>query len=203
MAKDWQTFFIKSLESQPWFRKGFHISVIKAEWQKKPVLKAGSWQVYPSILTRRYQMVLRSLEGKILNKGVIEVDIRADLAMASCTLKFRQKVEQGCYRIKSASLFQWGGWKDYLSPEELPSMEAKRWIQVGEVLSYQNMQKSPWVRKGSLLTLVFQKRGLRISLPVRALEEGFIGDWISVENLESKKNIQARVSERKGEVILP
>ncbi|WP_221252976.1 flagellar basal body P-ring formation chaperone FlgA [Campylobacter sp. 19-13652] len=63
---------------------------------------------------------------------------------------------------------------------------AKRAIKPSEILNYQFITNSSLVKKGSTLEGLITEDGVSLSIPVRALEGGNLGDIIKVENKEHK-----------------
>ena len=50
------------------------------------------------------------------------------------------------------------------------------------------------IRQGQMVDLIFNNNQLLISARMKALEHGRLGNWIRVENPNSKRVIRARVS---------
>jgi flagella basal body P-ring formation protein FlgA len=55
------------------------------------------------------------------------------------------------------------------------------------------LKRNPTVDRGKRVTILAGMGGLRVSVPGRTMEKGFVGDFIKVENVMSKKKIFARV----------
>ena len=55
------------------------------------------------------------------------------------------------------------------------------------------LKRNPTVERGKRVTILARMDGLKISVPGRTIEKGFIGDFIKVENVMSKKKVFARV----------
>jgi len=55
------------------------------------------------------------------------------------------------------------------------------------------LKRNPTVDRGKRVTILAGMDGLRISVPGRTMEKGFVGDFIKVENVMSRKKIFARV----------
>ena len=62
-----------------------------------------------------------------------------------------------------------------------------------QVIHADAVEPIPAIRKGALVTLVYEGRTLRLSVPAESLEDGSIGNVIRVRNMQSKKIIAARV----------
>jgi flagella basal body P-ring formation protein FlgA len=55
------------------------------------------------------------------------------------------------------------------------------------------LEKSPIVDRGDMVTILAESGDLRVTVPGRVLERGYLGELIRVQNSMSKKKIYARV----------
>jgi len=55
------------------------------------------------------------------------------------------------------------------------------------------LKRNPTVDRGKRVIILAGMDGLKISVPGRTMEKGFVGDFIKVENVMSKKKVFARV----------
>lgn len=62
-----------------------------------------------------------------------------------------------------------------------------------QVILASAVEPIPVIQKGASVTLVYEGRTLRLSVPAESLEDGSIGSVIRVRNMQSKKIIAARV----------
>jgi flagella basal body P-ring formation protein FlgA len=85
--------------------------------------------------------------------------------------------------------------------ENLQKLRARAYITPGSVISHQHTQIPFIVNSGESVALVRETPSIKVSLRVKALENGRENQWIRVENAHSKKVIQARVVQP-GEVSL-
>jgi flagella basal body P-ring formation protein FlgA len=76
----------------------------------------------------------------------------------------------------------------------LAGRTAKQQLQAGAVLRETDLAKQDVVEKNSLVTMVYETPGLQLSLRGKAMEGGGMGDVILVQNLQSKRNVQAVVA---------
>lgn len=56
-----------------------------------------------------------------------------------------------------------------------------------------SIEPAPVISKGDKVTLVFRSKHLKLTVPVESLEDGGIGQNITVRNLQSKRKIVATV----------
>ncbi|MGX5736717.1 flagellar basal body P-ring formation chaperone FlgA [Bosea thiooxidans] len=71
---------------------------------------------------------------------------------------------------------------------------ARRALMAGAPLRSGDVQREEIVAKGDLVTIVYESRGLIITLRGRANEAGAMGDVVSVTNPQSKRVLQGKVS---------
>ncbi|PTM42373.1 flagellar basal body P-ring formation chaperone FlgA [Bosea sp. 124] len=71
---------------------------------------------------------------------------------------------------------------------------ARRVLMVGMPLRAGDVQREEIVAKGDLVTIVYESKGLMITLRGRAGEAGAMGDVVSVTNPQSKRVLQGTVS---------
>ena len=57
------------------------------------------------------------------------------------------------------------------------------------------LEKSPIVDRGDVVTILAESDGLRVTVPGRILERGYSGELVRVENIMSKKQVYARVTD--------
>ncbi len=74
---------------------------------------------------------------------------------------------------------------------------------VGEdqVLYESNLEHVPLVSKGDKVTLLFQGKYVRLEVPVRALADGAAGESIPVRNMQSQRQVTARVRDARTVVV--
>jgi flagella basal body P-ring formation protein FlgA len=76
-----------------------------------------------------------------------------------------------------------------------------RQVPANRLLTWHDLARRPWVRKGEVIDVVAADGDLQVTLKAQALENGGQGDVVEVRNLESHKDISALVvSENRVEV---
>ena len=87
----------------------------------------------------------------------------------------------------------------HLSPNILTDMSkvvglmAKHRIKADTCLKGWMLEKSPIVDRGDMVTILAESGDLKVTVPGRVLERGYLGELIRVQNSMSKKKIYARV----------
>jgi flagella basal body P-ring formation protein FlgA len=71
---------------------------------------------------------------------------------------------------------------------------AKRMLVAGSVLRSGDVQREEIVGRGDIVTILYEARGVAISMRGRANEAGAIGDVISITNPQSKRVLQGTVT---------
>jgi flagella basal body P-ring formation protein FlgA len=84
---------------------------------------------------------------------------------------------------------------------EAVGREATHTLRAGEALSAADVAEPELVKRGELVTVVFQTAGMRLTLRGRAMRSGRRGDVVSVMNLQSRRVLQGTVGDT-GEVLL-
>lgn len=76
---------------------------------------------------------------------------------------------------------------------ETIGMQATRPIEVNEILTPKIAELPKIVRRGSLLSLVYETSGLKVETRGKAMEGGRVGDIIRVKNSSSGKALEGRI----------
>lgn len=63
----------------------------------------------------------------------------------------------------------------------------------GQVIYAHAVEPIPVIQKGQVITLTYEGRTLKLTVPAESLEDGGIGQVIQVRNMQSKKVVAARV----------
>ena len=77
--------------------------------------------------------------------------------------------------------------------EDILGLSPKRTIRTGGTVALSNLGDPVTVAKGKVVAVTLKNGGITLSITGRALESGSTGDIIRVENLNSRKPIQAQI----------
>ncbi|MEE9611432.1 MAG: flagellar basal body P-ring formation chaperone FlgA, partial [Desulfatiglandales bacterium] len=55
------------------------------------------------------------------------------------------------------------------------------------------LERPPIVKRGDMVTILAESGVLRVTVPGRVLEKGYLGELVRVQNAMSKRQIHARV----------
>jgi len=72
-------------------------------------------------------------------------------------------------------------------------LRAKHSIRAETCIKTWMLEKTPVVERGDLVTILAESGDLKVTVPGKILERGYLGDLIRVENAMSKKKIYAKV----------
>tara|TARA_R110000868_G_scaffold219607_1_gene470706 strand:+ start:10791 stop:11720 length:930 start_codon:yes stop_codon:yes gene_type:complete len=80
-----------------------------------------------------------------------------------------------------------------LDPAEIIGHQARRSLRAGEPLRGYDLQQEILVQRGELVTLVFEARGIQLSVRARAMEDAADGELARFVNLQSNRTVEALV----------
>lgn len=141
-------------------------------------------------------------EGRAVSKVNVPVTVKAtmDVVVASSNIKRGALLDKENLTIEKISVGR--GYKKYLNDFGLVvGLSATRNIRAGSPMKAGFAEKQALVRAGEIVTMVAESGSMRITTRGHAKQDGNIGEWIKVVNMESKKTISAMVS-GPGEVIV-
>ena len=77
--------------------------------------------------------------------------------------------------------------------ESLTNYEASRSLTRGRLLSWDDLEERPQVRKNAIVDVEFSKGALEIRMRGRAMDDGMLGDLITIRNLNTSREFIALV----------
>ncbi|WP_339748806.1 flagellar basal body P-ring formation chaperone FlgA [uncultured Maricaulis sp.] len=80
-----------------------------------------------------------------------------------------------------------------LNPDDIIGHQARRALRAGEALRGYDLQQAILVNRGDLVTLVFEARGIQLSVRARAMENAADGESVRFVNLQSNRTVEAMV----------
>ncbi len=78
-------------------------------------------------------------------------------------------------------------------PDEIAGKEARRPLQAGKPIPLSALMKPLAVRRGSKVAASYSEAGLSISTQLLALEDGSVGDHISLRNMATGAVVNAEI----------
>ena len=79
-------------------------------------------------------------------------------------------------------------------PDAVVGLAARRTLRAGAAVAGRDVSAPQVIKANDLVTLVFEDAGITLTLQAKAVSGGGVGDTISVQNVSSKKTIQAVVA---------
>ncbi|MEM9287886.1 MAG: flagellar basal body P-ring formation chaperone FlgA [Pseudomonadota bacterium] len=89
------------------------------------------------------------------------------------------------------------------SASDIVGMAARRMLSPGQQLRLTDFETPAIVRKGSRVTMVLSAGGLQLTATGKALEDGGDGAFITVMNIETRQNVEAKVMAPNLVKVLP
>jgi flagella basal body P-ring formation protein FlgA len=83
-----------------------------------------------------------------------------------------------------------------VSPSQLMGMQAARYLNAGQVISYNDLKKEQIMKRGQMVKAIAGHSAFQVSISAQVEEAGAVGDVIKVRNLDSQKIIVARVIDK-------
>jgi flagella basal body P-ring formation protein FlgA len=80
-----------------------------------------------------------------------------------------------------------------LNPDEIIGHQARRALRASEPLRGYDLQQEILVNRGDLVTLLFEARGIQLSVRARAMENAGDGELARFVNLQSNRTVEAMV----------
>jgi flagella basal body P-ring formation protein FlgA len=121
-----------------------------------------------------------------------QVQVKAQIAIAARTINSKAKlsnqdVEMSWREITSLSE------KFITEMENLADQQAKRMIPPGTIITADMLEPLPLVKRGQLVTVLYNRDGLEIKLIGKVMQNGYRDDTVQVRNERSKEVFRAKV----------
>lgn len=88
-------------------------------------------------------------------------------------------------------------------PDAMLGMAARRTLRAGATVASHDVSAPLVIKTNDVVTLVFEDGGISLSLLAKALSSGAVGEQINVQNVTSKKTVQAVVIGRGQAIVGP
>ncbi len=87
-------------------------------------------------------------------------------------------------------------------PSEVVGMAAKRAVRAGQPITRRQVAPPVVVKRGARVIILAESPSLTIRVPGKAIEPGTAGDFIRVKNLQSKKEVLAKVRDSRTVTVM-
>jgi flagella basal body P-ring formation protein FlgA len=135
-----------------------------------------------------------------LARVVGTVDIYAQVAVAARPLMQRHVLGPEDVAMARISLNEAGPGAIFEAQEAI-GMRARAMVPLGAPLDLTRLEKTPLVRLGEVVVMVYNDGGLRITAKGRAEQTGYLGGRIRLTNLASRREVYGKVLEA-GRVLV-
>lgn len=171
----------------------------RREWQPVRLLEAN-WDVavedLPADGVDDYMLLSFELTEGSKSAGQWRIPVRCELWRE--VLMAKRRLSRGAallatdFEVKPANVLKM---RQPPAPVELEfeKYELAQTVGANSVLLWRDIVVQPAVRKGQVIEVVASEGAMVISMQGMALEDGVVGDIITVRNLTSKKSVQAEV----------
>lgn len=179
---------------------GWEIRIRRISVSGAPRLPEGALE-YEVLAPRQWEgwgaaslaVVARQNERVVGNIPVqVEVEALADMVVALRQLDHGTTITAADIAVQKRDIAAVAG-KFTLNPGDLAGKRARTTIKANAAVRLDQVEKVPLVKSGQMVTIVAENEVLKISVAGRARSAGAEGDIITVQNLNSLKEIPARV----------
>lgn len=129
--------------------------------------------------------------------GTVFMDQWVNVACAARPINSREEIapDMVTFKRKNAAYLRGEPWDG-----KRFGMRAERPMGAGEVIYLDNLDDVPLIARGETVELVYDGRYVRLTASAEALEDGRMGESIPVRNLQSNREIVAKV--RDGDTVV-
>lgn len=163
------------------------------------VLPTGElkWEVIPSdpniIGSSRFSLIF-SVDGKVKKNMSLRghFEAMAPVAVATAQLAKGTLLDENSITMVTKDITKFSA--PFLDPASLKGKVLVRSIKEGGVIEMSAVQQPPLIRKGEMVKIVYNRGGIFLSTQGVAKTNGAIDEMIKVQNINSKKILNCRVS---------
>jgi len=125
--------------------------------------------------------------------GTAIVKVEEPVAIASKNLNPGDLLDEESIRFESREVSRFTKNGIFTNWNELEGKVARTFIRIGSLVNPTQTETPSEIKRGEMVDLMFENPQLSITARMRALESGRTGQWIRVENQNSKRVVRARV----------
>ncbi|MBI2354717.1 MAG: flagellar basal body P-ring formation protein FlgA [Deltaproteobacteria bacterium] len=179
---------------------GWEIRLRRISVNGTPRLPEGELQ-YEVLAPRQWEgwgaaslaVVARQNERVVGNIPVqVDVEALADMVVTLRQLDHGTTITAADIAVQRRDVAAVAG-KFTLNPGDLTGKRARSTIKANAAVRLDQVEKVPLIKSGQMVTIVAENEVLKITVAGRARSAGAVGDVIMVQNLNSQKEIPARV----------
>lgn len=121
-----------------------------------------------------------------------QVQVKAQVAIAARTINSKAKLTNQDIEMSWREITSFRG-KFITDVENLTDQQAKRMIPPGTLITADMLEPLPLVKRGQLVTVMYNRGGLEIKLVGKVMQNGYRDDMVQVRNERSKEVFHAKV----------
>ncbi len=135
------------------------------------------------------------VDGQTLRTMSVTADVRffRPVLVASHMLRRGEELDETSCELAERDVTQLRNGYFVSAAEVISSMQLRRVLSAGDIITKRHVEKIPVVKRGDAITLVARAGRLSMSAAGEALQNGGIGDRIRVKNSDSGKIIYGQV----------
>ena len=139
-----------------------------------------------------FKMQVVSVDGRVLRQlaGTVFVDLWVPVPCPVRPINRKELITPDLITWKSKNMAHMGNkvWDGKGGP-----WRVKIPIGTGQPIMRSSIEPAPVIARGDKVTLVFRSKHLKLTVPVESLEDGGVGQTVTVRNLQSKRKVVATV----------
>ncbi|WP_319780636.1 flagellar basal body P-ring formation chaperone FlgA [Maridesulfovibrio sp.] len=139
-----------------------------------------------------FKMEVVSVDGRVLRQlaGSVFMDLWKPVPCPVRPINRKELVTPDLITWKSKNMAQLGNqvWDGKGGP-----WRVKIPVGTGQPIMRSSIEPAPVIARGDKVTLVFRSKHLKLTVPVESLEDGGVGQDVTVRNLQSKRKVVATV----------
>ncbi|WP_415718513.1 flagellar basal body P-ring formation chaperone FlgA [Maridesulfovibrio sp.] len=139
-----------------------------------------------------FKMMVVSVDGRVLRQlaGTVFVDQWVPVPCPVRPINRKEVITPDLITWKSKNMAHMGSniWDGKGGP-----WRVKVPVGTGQPILLSSIEPAPVIARGDKVTLMFRSKHLKLTVPVESLEDGGIGQTVTVRNLQSKRKVIATV----------
>jgi len=146
----------------------------------------GWGNVNVAVLARQKERVVRNFSVRL------DVEALADMVVALHQIESGSQIAAEELTLQKREITQ-NSSRFSRKIEEIAGKKARSTIKANQAVRTDQVEKVPLVKSGQMVTIIAENSVLRVSVAGKARSSGALGDTVIVQNLNSLKEIPARV----------
>ncbi len=158
---------------------------------------ASDWDLDLNIdLTKSNAMIPIFSSSQPEKKGWVVAQIKRyqKVPVLSRAIRMGDVISKDMFSFEKRQLFN--ARETVLKLSAVEGMQASRFINAGQVLTYGDLKKENMVKRGQMVKVLAGTRSFEVSMSGQVEETGAIGDIVKIKNIDSQKVFAAKVVDR-------